>query len=420
MIQFLIFALFSGKLLSAPNICPYPLIWELKKVGTLISKDLGGATDFIFLNDNEILVANFPGKGKQQAPLQIYNKTIRGWEYNSAASSKLPETFHPRQMILEDLDGDKIKEVVIADHGTDQPPFPGSHPFILKKKNGQWRFDPSSKLLGSDFTFNVAVLQTKDGKKALYKANVSGKTPYFYGPDKKTKWQDITSSLPKELGPNQLCFMTALSSDFDNDGVTDLFLGGCDRPEKMQAQTHDRILSLQNGKWELQPPVAIPARQIDSQWGTVFVTKININTDNKTDLLIATHDFGFHFWKVSILENHSLPGKFIFKEINLPLKQESGTEGYVNSLEELKVAGYGIGIFAEVRSVIRNPKMKLPSKATRFVLKDENSFEDASECLPEALKKSTYLMKKYPNDPERMLLVPNVGDIFSLKVSKKK
>lgn len=416
----MIFTIFAGWFLTFSSFaaCPLNLNWEIKNEGPLVTKDVSGATDFIFLSKDQILVSNFPVKGKEAAPLQIYNRSKDGWKLDAKASLKLPLTFHPRQMVLADLDGDKVNEVIIADHGTDMPPYPGSHPFILKKIKGEWTFDTSSKLLGSDFTFNVAVLNLS-GKSAIYKANVAGKTPMFYGREKNNKWQDITSTLPKELGPHQLCFMTVLAEDFDKNGMNDLYLGGCDREKNIPEQIHDRILSLEKKKWVLQPTETIPARKMDSKWGTVFIKTMNLNNDNKPDILLATHDYGFHFWKVVVYENQSVPGKFKFQEITIPLVQEPDTEGYVNSLEDFQIAGHGTGILAEVRSVLRDPNKKPPVKAMRLVIQDKKNFIDVSSCIPERISKGPLLMRKFPNDPERILLVPYQGEILSIRVSKK-
>lgn len=398
--------------------CTLSLDWQVKKVGTLFPQGSSGATDFIFLSNKKILVANFPEQGKEQAPLQIYNKTLKGWVYDKIASASLPATYHPRQIIAEDLDGDKVKEIIIADHGTDKPPFPGTYPVILKKIKGSWSSVLSSKALGSDFTFNVAVVKLADGKNAVYKANVAGKTPFFYSYHK-GQWADASNLLPKELGPHHLCFMTALAQDFDNDGVTDLYLGGCDRENLNTVQNHDRILSLQKKKWVLQPQEVIPARKLDSRWGSVFAKKIDLNSDKKPDLIVASHDFGFHSWQVVAYENLSVPGKFKFKEISVPLAQESNTEGYLNSIEDFTVEGYGLGMLAEVRSVIRDNKKTFPKQATRFIVQDKKEFVDASACLPEAIARTNYQIRKFPDDSRQVLLVPFQGDILSLKVRSK-
>jgi len=233
--------------LASGSVCKYSLDWDLKSSGTLINH-ISGSADFIFLNDRQILVVNFPEKGKESAPIHIYTEQKGKWTFDKLASKNLPQTYHARQIILEDIDGDNSKEIIIADHGTDHPPYPGSHPVILRQSNGKWIFDPKSKQLGRDFTFNVAAITLKDGSKALYKANVDGKNPFFFV-NFKNSWKDISSQLPQNLSPHNLCMMTVLAEDFDLDGSQDIYLGGCDRDKLMPQQKHDRILSFENNKW---------------------------------------------------------------------------------------------------------------------------------------------------------------------------
>lgn len=397
--------------------CKLPLKFEVKNEGKIKPVGVAGATDFLFLSPTEILVANFPEKNKEEAPLHIYTKTKDGWVLDQKASEKLPSTLHPRHMIYEDLDGDKVKEVIIADHGTDKPPFPGSHPWIIKKIQGQWTLDSSSKTLGSAFTFNVAILDTDKGK-AIYKGNYNNSSRVL-NVRSKNEWKDATDKLPDELINHGLCYMTAMVEDFDKDGMKDLFLGGCDLENGTAKQTHDRMLTNRKGKWELLPENTFPPRKEHYKWGTVFIKSLQLNADNKPDLIVATHDFGFHVWSVTSYLNQSTPGKFVFKEMEIPLKQEAQTEGYLNSFEDFQVKGYSLGILAEIRSVIRAPGKKFPTRSTRLLLQDKTGMVDASECLPEELTRKYFQMKRYPDDKSKVLLVPFEGDIFSLKVSKK-
>lgn len=416
-LQFLLIGFFLAASTKASTTCKLPLDFQIKKEGIVKPVGVAGVTDFLFLSPTQILIANFPEKNKEQAPLHIYSLTKNGWTYDPNASAKLPSSFHPRHMVYEDLDGDKVKEVVIADHGNDKPPFPGSHPWIIKKVQGAWTLDPSSKTLGSAFTFNVAVLDL--GKeKAIYKANYNNSSRVL-NVNAKNEWKDATNKLPDELINHGLCYMTALVEDFDKDGKKDMYIGGCDLENGTAKQTHDRLLTNRKGKWELLPEKTLPPRKQHHSWGTVYIKSLHLNSDNKPDIMVATHDFGFHIWSVTSYLNESTPGKFLFKELSVPLKQEAQTEGFVNSFEDFQVAGYSLGILAEVRSVIRAPGKKFPTRSTRFLLQDKSGLVDASECLPEELTKKYFQMKKYPDDKSKVLLVPFEGDIFSLKVSKK-
>ncbi len=374
-----------------------------------------GPTDFIFTGHDEILVSNFPSSTAVDAPLSIYSQKNGKWSYDPKASEKLPRTHHARHMLLEDIDGDAAKEVIIADHGTDKPPFPGAAPLILRKNNGRWQYDERSKTLGKDFTFNVAALNFA-GTQALYKANVFGKSPFFYALEK-GGWVDRSNLLPPDLGPHKLCLMTAVAEDFDRDGVRDLFLGGCDTPGNKPEQGHDRILTLRKGKFILLPADTIPPRRESRSWGTVFAKTFDENEDGKPDLLTAVHDLGFHRWKIVIYRNESRPGIVRFSDYELPLSPEPTAEGYVHSLEEMSLGSGVAVILAEVRSILRDPKKRVPAFHTRLIYRDRSGYRDVSECLPKDLRETYYAARKIPGRQRELLLVPYQGQILSLKIS---
>lgn len=399
------------------NECDLPINWNLKKAGTLFRDKAAGAVDFIFLSPTSILVANYPEKGSETAPLQIYTKTGDEWVYDSKASAQLPPTYHARQMVLEDIDGDNQPEVVIADHGYDAPPYPGGFPIILRQVNGQWVNEPTSKALGSDFTFNAAVLTLPGGKKAVYKANVFGKSPVFFS-HKKGKWTDETASLPSELHPHQLCLMTTLKADYNLDGKNDLYLGGCDMKVGRDDNTHDRMLFLDKDKWTLAPTNAFPARPMNSSWGTVYVKLTDWNKDSKPDILFASHDFGYTTWKVGVYVNESTPENFKFSHVDIPLLPEKDTEGYVNSLEDFEVPGIGHAILAEFRSVIRSKGKVLPSTFARFAVNQDGKISDQTACVPKELRPGLFRALKVPGDEGSILVLPYHGNIYSIKPQK--
>lgn len=386
--------------------------FHLAQVGELQADELGNATEFIFLDPSHALVAFYPHK--TSTSLRIYTKKNGIWEYDKEASREMPSTYHARQIIKEDLDGDGQDEILLADHGVDQEPFPGSHPFILRKNDGQWRYDPNSSKLPKAFTFNLAVMDSSEGR-GLFLAHLSPPSPVFYHYNS-GDWKDISYLIPQDITSGTLCLMTALVADLDQDGAKDLYLGGCDRPEESQIQAYDRILARdENGTWQIQKSVSLPLRKMDSRWGTVFIKEIKYNEDHFPDLLIATHDFGFHYWKALIYENQSSPGNFSFREVILPLSQETESEGYIHAMEDFSVVD-GMGIFVEVRSVARTPGKRAAILGNRLLLQDrDRNFVDASSCLPPELKDSTARMaRKYPDNPARLLLVPENGVLYDL------
>jgi hypothetical protein len=374
-----------------------------------------GPTDFIFTGPNEILVANLPGPGSASAPLAIYSRVDGKWSYDAKASAGLPETLHARHLLLADLDGDGDDEVVVADHGTDKPPYAGAPPVVLERRAGRWHYDERSRSLGTDFTFNTAPLR-RGTERGLYKANVYGKNPHYFEL-KDNAWVNRTDLLPPELGPHNLCLMTSVAADFDRDGEQDMFLGGCDTREAKPAQTHDRILAQRKRQLRLLPPETLPKRRGGRSWGTVFAKPFDEDGDGRTDLLTAAHDYGFHTWKIVIYRNRSRPGAIAFTDYELPLAPEPAAEGYVNSLEDVSLGAGASVILAEVRSVLRDPKKRHPAFHTRLIYRDRNGYRDASDCLPKPLRDTYYVARKDPGTPGQLLLVPFRGSISSLKIT---
>lgn len=401
----------------AADKCPYKIKWQEETVGQLDSTNIMGSTDFIFTDKNEIIVLNFPKEGLDKAPLQFYRNTNNKWTLDQKLTKEIPMTYHPRQIILDDIEGDGVKEVIVSDHGIDKPPYPGSFPVILKKMNGTWKFDESSKKITPAFTFNSAVLPLPDKTNGLYFANVSFDTPVLIRKNKKNTWDDMAKIVPPGLNKH-LCLMTALKDDFDGNGIPDLFLGGCDRPKKHKAQEHDRILFAIDKQWKLLPDNTLPPRRNSSMWGTNFAKSIDMNGDKKPDILFAIHDWGFHHWEIWVYENQSTPWKFKFKEVPVPVKQEPKTEGFIYAFEDFTIEGLGTVYLAQVRSVLRTKGMKDPALSTRLFIYENNKFADISSCLPETLKKQIMHARKYPDSSSKMLMIPFKGEMINLSGKK--
>ena len=416
-IKFVFFSVLLFSNVVRGDVCKFPLKWEFKKVGSLSNVGVFGPTDFVFLSKDEILLINFPEQDKLKASLQIYEKNKEVWSFGQKLSKYLPATFHGRHVFKADIGGDKTEEVIISDHGTDRPPFPGAPIVILEKKKKNWKLHPISKEMPVTTNFNSAFIKLSGDRKAIFRASMnSGDSTLF---EFKKEWVNTLSTLPKELTQSQMCMMTTLSEDFDGDGSDDLFLGGCDRNQDHSFQRHDRILTNVKGHWVLLPPNTLPARQLNSTWGTVYVEKINYNNDNKPDLIVSTHDFGFHSWRVVIYENQSTPGKFLFREVLVPISQEHNTEGFLNSFEITSLPGYKNLILADVRSVLRDKNRVHPKQFIRFLIQEKNQLEDASHCLPSEISKNLYKIRRFPESNNEFLLVPFHGDIIHLKLKLK-
>lgn len=408
--------IFLSSALAAER-CPYRIKWQEEPAGQLVSPNIMGTTDFIFTGKDEILVLNFPKEGVEKAPLQFYRNLKGTWTLDQKLTKQIPMSFHARQIIMDDIEGDGVKEIIISDHGTDKPPYPGSFPIILKREKGTWKFDESSKKITPAFTFNSAVLPLPDKTNGLYFANVSFDTPILVRKNSKNGWDDMTKLVPPGLNKH-LCLMTALKDDFDGNGIPDLFLGGCDRPKLHKAQEHDRILFAIDKQWKLLPETTLPPRKNTSMWGTNFAKSIDMNGDKKPDILVAVHDWGFHKWEIWAYENQSTPWKFKFKEVQVPVKQEPKTEGFVYGFEDIMIEGLGTAYLAQVRSVLRTKGMIDPTLNTRLFIYEKDKFTDISACLPDTLKRQIHHARKYPDSSSKMLMIPFNGKMINLSGRK--
>lgn len=412
----LIVFLLSFNSFAGPR-CPYKIKWNIEKVGMLDSQNIMGSTDFAFTDRNEIMVLNFAKEGHDKAPLQVYKYSGTKWIYDPKTTQQIPQTYHARQIILDDIEGDGIKEVIVSDHGIDKPPYPGSFPVILKRINGEWKWDESSKQIKPAFTFNSAVIPFPDKTNGLYLANVSFDTPVLIRKNKKNQWESMAKLVPEGL-EKDLCLMTALKDDFDGNGIPDLFLGGCDRPKEYKHQKHDRILFAIDKQWKLLPDNTLPPRKHSPMWGTNFAKSVDLNKDKKPDIIFAIHDWGFHNWEIWAYENQSTPWRFKFKEIPVPVKQEPRTEGFVYAFEDFSIEGVGQVFITQVRSVIRDKSKIDPEMSTRLFLYENNQFKDISVCLPNEVKKQVMHARKYPESSNKVLLVPFKGEMLNLSGKK--
>jgi hypothetical protein len=134
---------------------------------------------------------------------------------------------------------------------------------------------------------------------------------------------------------------------------------------------------------------------------------------------VSTHDFGFHSWRVVIYENQSTPGKFLFREVLVPISQEHNTEGFLNSFQITSLPGYKNLILADVRSVLRDKNRVHPKQFIRFLIQEKNQLVDASHCLPSEISKDLYKIRRIPDSNNEFLLVPFHGDIIHLKLNLK-
>lgn len=94
-------------------------------------------------------------------------------------------TIHPRNLYVADFDGNGTDDLIIADHGFDNFPFPGAQNTLILQDTDGTLTDASSRLPQvSDFTHDIAIGDIDgDGDIDIYASNLANdgapQTPYF-------------------------------------------------------------------------------------------------------------------------------------------------------------------------------------------------------------------------------------------------
>lgn len=149
----------------------------------------------------------------------------------SVANGDRPSGVHPREALLADFNGDGMKDLFIADHGHDAPPFPGwSNQLLLWTSEGY--IDASDRLPddSTGFSHNAAVGDVDgDGDIDILVANNGGEFipgPYFLLNDGAANFTSNTSLLPDSLekGRERAPYAAGIA-DLDADGHQDLIMG---------------------------------------------------------------------------------------------------------------------------------------------------------------------------------------------------
>lgn len=207
--------------------------------------------------------------------------------------------------------------IVLADHGVDHPVLNkgGKILLIVKNKKTNKLEDMSSRLgLERNFSFNVVAPKRKNSKYndiliLPYNTKFS-RTIYLQATN--DGYIDSSDLLPQEWFHKDVCFMTGVTIDLSHSGTDDVFLGGCDQDLKMNPTRADRLLSWSGRKWMWNLKSSIPFRKKEKGWGTVFLTKSDLNRTGYEDIIALTHDLGFHQGFPQVLMRDKNHQKIIF------------------------------------------------------------------------------------------------------------
>jgi hypothetical protein len=261
---------------------------------------------------------------KATGPIAVY-KYVGNGKFVDATQlffNQVPQFFHARHVLFIPNFKAKHPAIFVSDHGVDLPPFDGgvSRLFVWDKSIKKY-VDNTDKYGLADaraFSFSSTFTRLKNGEFALFKANISlpNSGPEFFIQDKNDHFKNIITTQVKF--PKNKCFMNALFADFDQDGIDELFLGGCDMGVLQDNFLEsDLVMKLDHKK--LKPWKTLYRRNDEPLWGVsaVYAERLFNSNSHQSPLDLATVIYNptFTRGKINFYKNNgsdlSFTGQFI-------------------------------------------------------------------------------------------------------------
>jgi len=146
-------------------------------------------------------------------------------------SGPVPRVQHPREIVIADFNGDGRDDIFIADHGQDAPPHPGyPNTLVLSTASGGLVDATGNLPQQSDFTHSATAADIDaDGDVDLFVGNVWGQNEIpqqIWLNDGTGRFHVATGRMPPAQSDLSQGYTTCLFADVNNDGASDLILGG--------------------------------------------------------------------------------------------------------------------------------------------------------------------------------------------------
>lgn len=248
------------------------------------------------------------------APIVIALKRADGGFEDGTAeviAGEVPAPVHARKVLVADFNGDAKPDIYIADHGYDQPPFPGNHDsLLLSNSSGKLVYDPNSptnQRVGFHHSAAAGDIDG-DGDVDIFVTDSSGQ-PYFLINDETGNFAADTSRVPSDLF--RVALYTAELIDVDRDGFLDLLLSGHEFEQfPTQVFWGDGSGFFNRAVSTILPPVA--------GWGVAIdIDSEDLDHDGRRDLVI-TRTKGDPFYEGYYLQVVMQKDRRAFTDESLP------------------------------------------------------------------------------------------------------
>ena len=267
---------------------PAATTWGTPEITTLSGFTAGEIAAIDFDNDGDLDIINAPVGDPSAAPIFALRNDGAG-HFSDVSSTVVPgiSLVHPRDFAVADFNGDGRKDLFIAAHGYDQPPFPGEQSRLLMQSTSGTLVDESSARIPilNRFTHHVCAGDLDgDGDVDLLLMDLND-GPHVYTNDGTGHFSDGQTGLPAKIRPGQ--FTACALTDVDRDGTLDMVLGWC------QSNSAPRDLLLFNdghGNFTLASDGAMPLRGLGEQSADVDIRPVDLDRDGYPDLVMTLND----------------------------------------------------------------------------------------------------------------------------------
>lgn len=261
------------------------------------------AADFDGDSDDDVLISGRwdppdPNDQSQMAVAQLGVILLNNGDFTfTVANGDRPAGVHPREALLADFNGDGMNDLFVADHGHDQPPFPGwRNQLLLWTSEG---YTDASDRLPDDstgFSHNAAAGDVDgDGDIDILVANNGGEFipgPYFLLNDGAANFTPNTSRLPDALETDRYRAPWATGiADLDADGHQDLIIGAKGR----MADESFIYWGEAGGEFRDDRATALPTPGFFVAFGdgqVISTATHDFNNDGLLDVLLGGYDDG--------------------------------------------------------------------------------------------------------------------------------